>query len=295
MGLQAFDAKRFTGWWMTPEEIVIIGLDTKDGPEHPLYHARIHLVVEEWMIANIDAHGIIQPVRVRKNGGLAEVVAGRQRVKAARLVNELRRKRDGRKAIPVLVPVVKADGDDKLLAAQSYTENAVRTDDDVVEEAKNMARLKQQGYTEKEVAVHFGCSHSVVLKRLGLLELAAPVIKAVQSGKIAPTMALGLKGLSHDKQKEKLGAMIEAGPNSESEPKSKGNGKRRPTEQEVKASLGKRVVPGKKQAAKMVETGLLKDATAEEYLRYVAGEIPASKVKGLTAALRAVGLGEATR
>lgn len=292
MGAQAFDAKRFTGWWLPPDEIVIIGLDTKDGPEHPLYHARIHLPLDEQQIANIDAHGIIQPVQVRKNGGVAEVVAGRQRVRMARVVNERRIARDGRKAVLVLVPVVKAEGDDKILSARSYSENAVRTNDDVIEEAKNMARLKAQGYTEKEVAVHFGCSHSVVLKRLGLLELAAPVIKAVQSGKIAPTMALGLKGLSHDEQKKKLGAMASSSDNEPSSTNGKTNGKKRPTEQEVKAALGKRVVPGKKQAAKMVETGLLKDATAEDYLRYVAGEIPASKVKGLTAALRAVGLGE---
>lgn len=293
MGTQAFDAKRFTGWMMAPEDLVIIGLDTDDGPEHPLYHARVNLPLDEQKIANIDAHGIIQPVQVRKNGGAAEVVAGRQRVRMARVVNERRRARDGRKYVPLLVPVVKSDGDEKMLAARSYSENAVRTNDDVIEEAKNMARLKAQGYTEKEVAVHFGCSHSVVLKRLGLLELAPPVIKAVQSGKIAPTMALGLKGLSHDEQKKKLGAMASSSENEPSPTNGKAtNGKKRPTEQEVKAALGKRVVPGKKQAAKMVETGLLKDASAEEYLRYVAGEIPASKVKGLTAALRAVGLGE---
>jgi ParB family chromosome partitioning protein len=287
MAKQAFEAKRLSGWWLDPDDIVIIGLDTDDGPEHPLYDDRIKLPLNEEMIANLDAKGIINPVKIRKNGDVAECVAGRQRVRMAREINRRRKERNPRKWIPLLVPCTKADGDERSMQSLGYSENAVRTNDDVIQEARNMARMKGQGCTEEEIAIDFGCSKAKVLKRLGLLELATPVQRAVRSGSISPTTALSLKTLSHDEQKAKLDKLATAPVEHEKNGKAK-----RPTEQQSKAALGKRVVPGKKQAAKMVESGLLKEATAEEYLRYVAGEIPASKVKGLTAALRVAGLGE---
>ncbi|MCH9637808.1 MAG: ParB/RepB/Spo0J family partition protein [Gammaproteobacteria bacterium] len=279
MPKQAFDAKRLSGWWMPPEEIVIIGIDTDDGPEHPLYDDRIKLPLDEDFLANVSEHGVHTPVKIRKNGDQAECVFGRQRVRAAREVN-LRRKK--RKEPPLLVPCTKEQAEDKRLMAIGFSENSARTNNDPIQEARDMQKLKSQGYDESEVAVHFAVSTQLVRKRLALLELAALVVSAVRAGQLAPTAALALKSLSHDEQKEKLAEIKTTSAAS-------GNGKR-PTARAAAAAAGRHVLPNKKQLKKILESGALADASAESFLRYLIGEWPPSKVKGLTTALKEIGL-----
>ncbi len=282
MAKQAFDGTRFTGWWLPPEELVIIGLDTDDGKEHPLHDLKIRIPLTEEFIQNVDEHGIFTPIKVRKNGDLAEVVFGRNRVRAAREVNKRRRKRGD----PELrVPCTKVEAEDKRLMAISFAENAARRAPDPIDEARDMQRLASQGYDEGEVAVHFACSKQKVRKRLALLCLATPVINAVRSGQIAASSALTLKTLSHEDQTAKLAELKTAAPPSDT------NGKtRRPTGQQIKAAAGRQVRPGVKQIKKMIEEGSLKDTSAESLLRWWTGEWPASKVKGLTAALKAANI-----
>lgn len=47
MGKQALDAPRKQYWLLNPENLVIIGLDTNDGPEHPLWDTRIKLPIDK--------------------------------------------------------------------------------------------------------------------------------------------------------------------------------------------------------------------------------------------------------
>lgn len=273
---QAFDAKRLTGWWLTPEEIEIIGLDTDDGPEHPLYDDRIKLPLEEAFIANIDEHGIHTPIKIRKNGDKAQCVFGRQRIRAAREVNKRRAERN---ELPVLVPCTKEQAEERRLMAMGFSENSARVNNDPIQEARDMQRLLAQGYSHDEIAVHFSCSKPKVYQRLTLLELAPAVIKAVRSGQVAASGALALKNLSHEEQVTKLAEIKQSSTNG-----------RRVTAQTVRAATGRHVRPGRKQLAKMIEHGTFGEATAEAFARWWIGEWPASKVKGLTAALKAVGL-----
>jgi hypothetical protein len=104
----AIDAKRGNLFLVPPEDITIIGLDTEDGPEHPLFDERVLLPVDEALARNIAIHGVIEPVVIRKNGDdVIEVIDGRQRVRSARLANE-RLEAEGKE--PVLVPVVRRVG-----------------------------------------------------------------------------------------------------------------------------------------------------------------------------------------
>jgi len=70
-----------------PEKLVVIGLDTEDEPEHPLYDARVTLPIDQAMVADVAKFGVVQPIRARRNGDKLEVVVGRQRVRLAREAN----------------------------------------------------------------------------------------------------------------------------------------------------------------------------------------------------------------
>ena len=293
MSKQAFDGKRLSGWWLPPEApkdgepgIRIIGLDTDDGKEHPLHDVKVHIPLTEEFIQNVDDHGIFTTILIRKNGDIAECVFGRNRTRAAREVNKRRRKRGD----PELrVPCRKIQAEDRRLMAIAFAENAARRPPDPIDEARDMQRLASQGYDEDEVAVHFACSKQKVGSRLALLELAAPVLNAVRSGQIAASSALALKSLSHEDQTAKLKELKAAAPAPDTNGKSK-----RPTGQAAKAAAGRKVKPSNKQIKVMLESGLLNEVTATDYLRWYIGELPPSKVKGLTAALKEAGIGGAS-
>ena len=298
----AFDFQRGTTFKGPPEDVVLIGLDTDDGPEHPLYKEDIHKPLEEWFVQNVDELGVIQPIAVRKNGEKAEVTWGRTRIRAAREVN-LRRAKRGDPPIVVEFTLKKAEL--KVLHAMSAAENFARKKFSAVEEAREMAKLMRSGYDEEYVATTFACSVAKVKNRLELLSLAPELIAAVENGTAAATTVLAFKGLGHDEQKAKLVDLMQSGglpalvhesdetavPAALSETKNgKTNGTRRPTAQAANAAMGKRVKPNQKQMKIMIEHGSLKQATAEEYLQWLAGDRTTAKVKGLTAALRAAGL-----
>src|ERR1044071_4250279 len=80
------EAPRGTHYYADPDDLVIIGLDTDDGPEHPLYDPRIKGDISEPEIRNVEYFGIITPVQVRRYDNRLEVVNGRGRVRKARLV-----------------------------------------------------------------------------------------------------------------------------------------------------------------------------------------------------------------
>lgn len=300
MGRQAFDGKRTQIFWRPPEELIIIGLDTKDGPEHKLYKPDIFEPLEEWRIRNADRMGIFTPISIRKNGSAAEVTWGRTRVRLARAVNERRRARGDKE---ILVPCKIETAEERLLQAMSAAENVARKKLSPLDEAREMQRLLS-GNDEEDIAEIFGCSPAKVKSRLALLGLAPELIEAVEMAKISSSAALAFKNFSFDEQKAQLASLLAGAPKDVEtanaaedeawkEPAKNGNGKpRRPTAQAAKAAAGKRVRPGTRQLKAMIEAGTLHEATAHELARWWAGDLPSSKVKGLKAALRAAGLPE---
>jgi len=295
----AFEFQRGTSFKAPPEDLVIIGLDTKDGPEHPLYKEDIHKPLDEAFVQNVDENGVIQPISVRKNGTAAEVTWGRTRVRAAREVNRRRAKRGDP---PIVVEFTLKKAELKSLHAMSVAENFARKKFSAVEEAREMEKLMRSGYDEEDVAVHFACSVAKVKNRRELLTLAPELIAVVENGKASATAVLNFKSLDHESQKQKLAELLSGPapvlreddeqivPAAITETKNGSNGKRRSTAQAAKVAMGKRVLPSKSQLKKMIEHGTLSQATAEDYARWATGEWPASKVKGLKSALRAVGI-----
>lgn len=200
MSKTAIDAQRGTTFLLDPEAFVLV---TDKG--HPLYDPRVHDEPDENLVRNIMVYGVIEPVIVRKNGDAVEVVAGRQRVKAAMEANK-RLAAQGSAAV-VRVPCILRRGTEADLYGVTISENEQRREDTPLSRADKAQRLIAMGKTEAEAALAFGVSAQTVRNWLALLGLSAPVRRAVEVGEIPATAAGQLAGLSSDEQRERLEQM----------------------------------------------------------------------------------------
>ncbi|GAB5100521.1 ParB/RepB/Spo0J family partition protein [Caballeronia sp. HLA56] len=176
----------------------------------PLYDPRVDLPVNEDLARNIDFQGVLQPILVVKNTetGETEVAVGRQRTKAARLVNEWRRAR-GEK--PIQIPAQVYRGERRTTLTAIIGENELREADTPLGRAEKMRRVMALGYSEGEVATIFGCGLGTVRGTVALLDCCADVRNAVDSLRINVTHARQLSKLSPDKQREKVRELVAAG------------------------------------------------------------------------------------
>lgn len=196
MAKATFDAKRLNAFAFDPDDLVII-----EKPKDALYDPREALPVDEALVENIKAVGVIQAVVVAKDGDKAVVVDGRQRVKAAREANR-RLREEGQP--PLLVPCVARKGDEATLFGLSVSANEFRHEEDVIGKAQKARRLLDFGRTEKDVAILFGVTCQCIKNWLALLGTSKEVQDAVKSRQINATSAQKLAKLSREKQVEKL-------------------------------------------------------------------------------------------
>lgn len=157
---------------------------------------------------SIRAHGIIQPIVVRKRS-LAnhpatapqqyEIIAGERRWRAAQ--------KAGLKTIPAVVSDVAPD--DALTLA--LVENLQREDLNAIEEAEAFHRLHETlGYTQQEIAEAVGKDRTTVANALRLLKLPAPVRQQVLDGELTMGHARALLALDDPAEIEKLGREVVA-------------------------------------------------------------------------------------
>lgn len=143
----ALTHKRAEHFLMPPMSLLIIGLDTDDvAGSHPLWRADAKdSVPDARFIDSIRKHGIIQPVRARKistdNKDTAEVIVGRERVKAARLLEA--------EGMTITVPTLlwpMGTPDSEIIGAAN-AENYQRKTESVVLQAEHVAmQLRANGY-----------------------------------------------------------------------------------------------------------------------------------------------------
>lgn len=209
MGGQALDAKRTQLFHLDPADVVVIGWDTTDGPEHDLWDKRAKLPVDEKMAANMAFLGkVLEPISVR-NGDTVETVFGRQRVKAARRANEILRERG---AEPILIPCQIDRGTPGRVIGMMISENAHRQGMSPMEEAVLLARYMDHGNTEQEAAdLLGGVTLQTVRNRLALLDLDSSVQKLVEDGKLSATAAGKLAKLKREDQKVEAKKLVESG------------------------------------------------------------------------------------
>lgn len=107
---------------------------------------------------SIKENGVIQPVCVRKNGALYEIISGERRCRASKLA--------GLTEVPCLV----MDVDEENSAVLALIENIQRSDLSFFEEAIAIEKLITQfGLTQQEAAKKLGKAQSTVANKLRLL------------------------------------------------------------------------------------------------------------------------------
>lgn len=209
MAKQALEGTRLNAFAMEPEKLVIVGFDTKDGAEHPLWDDRVKklkaTMTEEW-IEGIIAFGVLEAVLVRKNGDRVEVVVGRRRVLGARIANQ-RLIEAGRE--PLRVPVMVRRGKDTDVMGAMMAENSGRVDDGPLICASKAARYMNRGMSEKEAAVALGVKVPYLKHLLKLLDLDDSVQKMVDARELALNTALTLSDLPREEQVKKASELVE--------------------------------------------------------------------------------------
>lgn len=191
---RAFDAPRANLWMFDPDQLLLV-----EDPRDALYDERIKLPLDEPLVLNVMAQGILEPVVIVKREGIPVVVAGRQRVRAA---IEANRRLKGNGHVPVRVPCVLRRDDDRACLGVMVSENELRQDDSPLRKAKKAQQLMGIGYTEGEISVMFGKSVQTVRNWLGLAESPKDILDQVERGEITPTVALKVRNLPREKQKE---------------------------------------------------------------------------------------------
>lgn len=282
-------ASRMNAFAMEPEALTIVGLDTGDGPEHPLYDERVQKPLAEGRVRNVMVHGVLEPVLVRKNGPLVEVVAGRQRVRWAREANK-RLSAEG--AMTIKVPCMVRRDQDQSVIAVMVAENENREDDDPIVRAKKAQRMLNFGNTEEDVATAFGISTQAVKNLLGTLDLSTGVQKLVSEQRLSYSAAITLRDLPRQEQEEKAAEMADKGvgvaeaKRLERVRRAAKNGK--PAPDPNKNARGKAVgVSVLRKVSENEEFMAELEPQARDMLRWILGDDTAAKrIKGLTALLK---------
>ena len=187
--------------YVDPNELIIIGLDTDDGEEHPLYDERAFLETDNNLVANILVYGIQQPVLVSKEAGKLYVVDGRQRVKAARSAAE-RSESAGEYAVKV--PTRESAGDDKRVAGIMVSTNEQRKQDTALSRAFKAARLLDLIGDIDEVCLAFGRSKTTIRNWLSLAKADSRIHAAIKEKKLSTQAGVELSKLPREEQVEQL-------------------------------------------------------------------------------------------
>jgi ParB family chromosome partitioning protein len=138
---------------------------------------------------SIRAHGILQPLVVRRAGDRFELIAGERRLRAAQAAEWQQ------------VPVQIRDVDDRQLAELAIVENIQRKDLNAIEKAESFQRyINQYQCTQEELAARVQIDRSTVANLIRLLELPAIVKQMVQDGAISQGHARALLPLGDEQE-----------------------------------------------------------------------------------------------
>ncbi len=138
----------------------------------------------EQLADSISVHGVLQPILVRKNGSLYEIIAGERRWRASKIA--------GLSEIPAIV----VDADEFAAAQIALIENIQRADLNAYEEAEGYAALIDRfGLRQEEVAARVGKSRSTVTNALRLLDLPEDVLDMIRKGTLSAGHGRALLGL----------------------------------------------------------------------------------------------------
>lgn len=151
----------------------------------------------EALAESIRAHGVVQPVIVRKQGERFTLVAGERRWRAARLA--------GLKTIPAIVKEYSS----RDVMEIALIENLQREDLNPIEEAEAFQRLMDDyGLTQEEVARIVGRSRSAVANAVRMLTLPARIKSYLIDGQLSSGHARTLVAVGDAGRQEWLAGQI---------------------------------------------------------------------------------------
>ena len=128
----------------------------------------------EELAQSIRASGIIQPLLLRRQGGLFELVAGERRWRAAQIA--------GLTSVPAIVREIP----DERLLELALIENIQRADLNPVEEANAYKKLIESlGLTQEEVAQRVGRDRSFITNYLRVLKLPSDIRAMLEAEKLS--------------------------------------------------------------------------------------------------------------
>jgi len=141
----------------------------------------------EELAQSIRTSGIIQPLLVRRRGGLFELVAGERRWRAAQLAGLSR------------IPAIVRDIPDERLLELALIENIQRQELNPIEEANAYKRLIESlNLTQDDVARRIGRDRTFITNYLRILKLPTEIQSLLESEKLTFGHARALLGLSED-------------------------------------------------------------------------------------------------
>ena len=139
---------------------------------------------------SIRDNGLIQPLLVRQNGDIYQIIAGERRFRAHQKLGR-----------PTVQAIVRAQVTDREMREVAIIENIQRVQLNPLEEAQAYQELIQDcGYTHDQCAERLGKSRSAITNALRLLRLEEAVRDFVLSGKLSAGHARALAGLPVERQ-----------------------------------------------------------------------------------------------
>lgn len=285
------DDKRGNLLQLDPSKIRLIGRDTehRSMAEHPLYTPRVHREPNERRVATIKAVGVVQPIKVRRDGDFYDCVFGRGRVIDAREANR-QLAEEGRPL--VMVPCTVARGTDIHMARLMVVENFGREDETPLQSAHQV-----QGYLDllgstgvvgkdmlEDAAAYFHRDVKTIRQWLALLDLDDSIQKAVENGEVTAAAVAPLAKLAREEQVAKF---------QEIKQTAQVNGGRitnRQTTQTVADATGEetKVAPSKRavQALLKLPKAVLEESEIDPAfwrgVKWAIGEVKTGSIRGLT-------------
>lgn len=139
---------------------------------------------------SIKAHGVIQPIIVRKIGDKYEIIAGERRYKASALAGLTK------------IPAIIRNLDDKETSKVALLENLQRKDLTPIEEARTYQKiLELDSMTQEELGRTMGKSQASVANKMRLLSLPDEIQEALLKDQISERHARSLLNI-HNSQEQ---------------------------------------------------------------------------------------------
>lgn len=156
-----------------------------EDPNHFLYDQRADLPVDRDLSESLVQEGVLQPIRIMRDGDKKLVVLGRQRLKAAALANGKLPDETQYVRLPALI----YRSDEAKAFKALIVENEMRVNDPPCIRATKMQQALDRGIGEEETCRIFKIGKQQLNNMVRLLDCAPEIRKSVDSGEITATLA----------------------------------------------------------------------------------------------------------